>query len=169
MRYRRGIAITALMLALTLDGSVSTQAQSSWDRLQFLVGTWDAKGTNQLGLAEGSTSFAQELNGRVIVRRNFAEYASGPSGGTRHDDLLVIYQETVNEGPHAIYFDSEGHVIRYSIAVSENAATFLSEAAPGPKFRLTYTREASVLIGKFETAMPGEEFKTYLSWTSVKR
>jgi len=59
MRYRPGVAIAAFMLALALDSSVSTQAQSSWDRLQFLVGTWDAKGMNQLGSAEGSTSFAQ--------------------------------------------------------------------------------------------------------------
>jgi hypothetical protein len=169
MRYRQSIAIAAFMLALSSGRPVNTQSVSFWDRLQFLLGTWDAKGGTQLGSAEGSTSFTRELNGHVIVRRNFAAYSSGPEAGTRHDDLLVIYEETPKAGPHAIYFDSEGHVIRYAVTASENAAVFQSEAAPGPKFRLTYTRQSDTLNGKFETALPGDEFKTYLSWASVKR
>ena len=148
---------------------VNTQTVSSFDRLQFLLGTWDAKGANELGSAEGSTSFTRELNSHVIIRRNFAEYSSGAEAGTRHDDLLVIYEEAPNAGAHAIYFDSEGHVIRYAITASENSAIFLSEAAPGPKFRLTYIRQGDTLNGKFEQAMPGNDFKIYVSWTSVKR
>jgi hypothetical protein len=168
MRCRRSILIAASILALSTGRRVNTQAVSSWDRLQFLLGTWDAKGGNQLGSAEGSTSFTRELNGHVIVRRNFADYSSGPQAGTRHDDLLVIYEETPNAGPHAIYFDSEGHVIRYAVSSTDNAAVFQSETAPGPKYRLTYTRQSDTLNGKFEIALPGNDFKTYLSWASVK-
>ena len=104
-----------------------------------------------------------ELSQRVIVRRNHAEY----EGGAKHDDLMVIYLEGA---PRAIYFDSEGHVIRYNVAYpAKDSVVFESDAAqPGPKYRLSYWMEKSVMKGKFEVAPPGAKFKVYLSWGSRK-
>jgi hypothetical protein len=167
---RLRVAVAAVC-ALVLSGLGAAQVPSAWARLQFLVGSWEAVGANQLGSGEGSASFTPELNGQILVRRAFADYKTGPQAGTRHDDLLVIYRDTPDAPARAIYFDSEGHVIRYAITFPrENAAVFESAASePGPRYRLSYARSGDTLTGTFEIAAPGADYKTYLSWTTVKR
>ncbi len=169
----RAHAIVAAVLGIVICSGVPARAQpaSAWDRLQMLVGTWESSGDTQLGQGEGSASFTRELNGQVIVRRSFADYKAGPQAGTRHDDLLVIYRDAADRPPKAIYFDSEGHVIRYAVDVSnDNAIVFESDRdAEGPRYRLSYTRNGASLAGTFEIASPGAEYKTYLSWTSIHR
>src|SRR5947208_7244995 len=116
------IAIATLSLAILFARVTSPQSAPAWERLQFLVGTWDSKGDTQLGSGEGSATFTRELNGQVIVRKSFASY---PQAGNRHDDLLVVYHDAPNAAPKAIYFDSEGHVIRYSVVTpAENSVVF---------------------------------------------
>jgi hypothetical protein len=107
-----------------------------------------------------------ELNGKIIVRRNQAAYDSG----ARHEDLMVIYLDAPNDSPRAIYFDAEGHVIRYALTFpAPNSVTFQSDAQePGPRYRLSYRKNGSTLDGKFEVAPPGADYKTYLSWTAKK-
>ena len=104
---------------------------------------------------------------KVIVRRNNAQYDSG----ARHDDLIVIYLDAPSDAPRAIYFDTEGHVIRYSLTFpSTNRVVFESDGTePGPQYRLTYWMEAGSLNGRFEVAAPGSDYQTYLSWKSKKR
>lgn len=133
--------------------------------IQFLFGKWKAKGGGATtGEGQGAYSYTPDLNQHIIIRRNFAEYPTGP----RHDDLMIIYVE--GSLLRAIYFDSEGHVIHYTVTTpSPTKAVFESdETQPGPKYRLTHTLEGQELTGKFEVAAPGGEYKTYLSWTSVK-
>ena len=135
-------------------------------KLDFLVGKWvGVAGANDtpLGPGQGAFSFDSELNSKIIVRHNRAEYDSG----ARHDDLMVIYLEGT---PRAIYFDSEGHVIRYKISFPANeSVVFESDGTqPGPKYRLSYWIEKGSLKGKFEVAPPGSEYKTYISWASRK-
>jgi len=156
---------------MAADAATHAQHVSVWDRLQMLIGTWESAGDTQLGQAAGTTSFTRELNGQVIVRRSFAEYKSGPQAGTRHDDLLVMYRDSADAPPRAVYFDSEGHVIHYSVtAPSEQSVVLESDGSdPGPRYRLSYVRGDTTLDGTFEVAMPGAGFKTYLSWTSSKR
>ncbi len=145
-----------------------------WQPIQFLFGDWVAAGTGTPGNAVGDYSFKPELNGQIVVRHSFADYgrnsaSAGQQG--RHDDLLVIYAEAPGMPLRAIYFDSEGHVIRYNLTASPNRAVFDSESAgPAPKFRLTYQLVDKNLNGKFEIAPPGADaYKTYLLWTSIKK
>ena len=76
---------------------------------------------------------------------------------------------------HAIYFDSEDHVIRYTVAPSEDrkSLTFVSDASPSaPRFRLTYALEENDKLGiKFEIAPPGKpaEFKSYIEAKARKK
>lgn len=157
-----------LILTAILFCAPCISAQTSLKNLDFLLGKWTGvageKDTPN-GAGQGDFSFELQLDKKIVVRHNNATYASG----IRHDDLLIIYLE--NDTPRAIYFDSEGHVIRYSVTVpSPNSVTFESDATqPGPKYRLSYRLEQGSLNGKFEIAPPGAEYKTYLSWTSKKR
>jgi hypothetical protein len=161
-RYRKLVLIVAFV--------VNVSAQSASDkRLEFLLGKWvGAAGEKDtpLGAGQGAFSFEAQLNQKIIVRRNHAEYNSG----AQHDDLMVIYFDAPASSPRAMYFDTEGHVIRYNLTFpSANAVVFESDGAqPGPGYRLTYRLEQDALNGKFEIAPPGGEYKQYLRWTSKK-
>ena len=139
-----------------------------WTKLDFLLGKWvgvAGEKETPLGAGQGGFSFDLDLDKKVIVRRNHAAYDKG----VKHDDLMVIYMEG---SPRAIYFDSEGHTIRYNLAFpAKDQVVFESDGTqPGPKYRLSYWMEKRVMKGKFEVAPPGaaSEFKTYMSWGSVK-
>ena len=144
-------------------------ADTSWKKLEFLQGKWTGvageKDTPQ-GAGQGGFSFEPELNRKIIVRRNHAGYTSG----TQHDDLMVIYLDAPDNAPRAIYFDTEGHVIRYNLTFpATNKAVFESDGTqPGPRFRLSYSLDGPSLNGKFEVAPPGSEYKPYLSWIAKK-
>ena len=143
---------------------------ASWKKLEFVLGKWVGSAGEKdtgLGAGQGGFSFDLQLNDKIIVRHNNASYDSG----VRHDDLMVIYLDTPNGAPRAIYFDSEGHVIRYNVAFpSANTVVFESDGTqPGPKYRLSYWLKGSALDGKFEVAPPGAEYKTYMSWTSKRK
>jgi hypothetical protein len=156
-----------VLLALWMVVSAQTQTNESWKKLDFLLGDWvgvAGEKDGQLGPGQGDYSFRPELKEKIIVRRNHAGYDSG----AEHDDLMIIY---LDGAPRAIYFDTEGHVIRYNLSFpAPQHAVFESESGqPGPKYRLSYRMESGVLKGRFETAPPGGDYKTYLSWTSKKR
>ena len=140
-----------------------------WQKLEFLMGNWTgAAGGKDTphGAGGGGFSFEPELDRKIIVRHNHAEYDSG----VKHDDLMVIYLDAPDAAPRAIYFDTEGHVIRYNLAFpSAGKVVFESDAAqPGPRYRLSYWLNGPALEGKFEIAPPGSEYKTYLSWTAKR-
>jgi hypothetical protein len=145
-------------------------AADPYAQLRFLIGEWVADGPATAG--SGHFEFAPDVQGKVLVRRNHAEYpAANGRPAASHDDLLVIYQEGK---PHAIYFDSEGHIIRYDVETgAADAVTFVSESATGmPRYRLSYKKlPDGRLSGKFEIAPPGkpEEFKAYLEWTAKRK
>ena len=83
---------------------------------------------------------------------------------------MVIYLDAPNSSPRAIYFDSEGHVIRYTLAFPANErVVFESEVSVGPRYRLTYWLEGASLNGRFEVAAPGGGYKPYMNWTSRRR
>jgi hypothetical protein len=133
--------------------------------LSFLVGTWDSPpGT---GGASGGSIFKVSAQGRVLLRRNFAESSKG-----RHDDTMMVF--ALPNGVHAVCADNEGHVIDYPVTATDNPriATFVSSEAPGaPRFRLSYRLlDDGAVAGKFEMQPPGSpEFKPFLDWTMRKR
>lgn len=161
----------ALRLLLPLFAAafaLESQPNDSWKKLDFLLGEWTGAAGEKdtpLGAGQGAYSFEPQLQNRIIVRRNQANYDSG----TRHDDLMVIYLDAPDSAPQAIYWDNEGHVIRYRLAFpAANRVVFQSDGA-GPKYRLTYWLEGGSLNGRFEVGAPAGDYKTYMSWTSKKR
>lgn len=168
---RINLALCAVLLsAIPLAAqNAPEKSDASWKKLEFLLGKWvgsaEAKDTPH-GAGQGGFSFEPELNRKIIVRHNTAAYESG----VHHDDLMVIYLDSPDDTPRAIYFDTEGHVIRYNLSFpAANRVIFESEASqPGPRYRLSYWMNGSAMDGKFEFMQPGGEYKTYMSWTSKK-
>lgn len=124
----------------------------------------------QLGLGGGSFTFKHDLDDKILLRKNHSAYpATKDRPAVSHDDLMIIYPG--NNSPRAIYFDNEGHVINYSINLSENAITLINDKVQGvPVFRLTYSLLGAQSVSiKFEMSQDGEKFKTYLEGSARKR
>ena len=148
----------------------AVKPSSPLDALRFLVGTWQGEGSGQPGRGSGAASFKLDLDGRVLVRRSHSDYpTAGGKPAVVHDDLMFIYATPGRVGLEAMYFDNEGHVIKYAAEVSPDGrrVVFLSEAEPAmPTFRLTYARVGEdVMDVVFEIAPPGApgSFKPYVS------
>ena len=160
----------ALLALLTAVSSLHAQGGEAWKKLDFLLGDWNGAAgekDTQIGSGQGSFSFKAELQQKIITRNNNAQYDSG----VRHDDLMVIYLDTPEQTPRAIYFDSEGHVIRYNLSFpAASRVVFESDGTqPGPKYRLSYWMDAGSLKGKFEVAAPSKDYQTYMSWSSTRK
>ncbi len=134
----RGVGVVLIAICFLLSFQANAQ---DWGPLQFLLGTWttDQPSTGARAQGTGSFSFSSDLQGKVLVRKSFAEYP--PQNGKpayRHDDLMIVYHE--GEGHlRAIYFDNEEHVIEYNVHPLADGVVFESQAGPGaPRYRLTY-------------------------------
>jgi len=165
-------AVLGLSLSLLLSAAVPAERADPFDGLAFLVGEWAASaGGGQPGQARaGSFSFARELAGKVLLRRNHAEYAPKPgqADGVVHDDLMVVY--AAPPGLRAVYFDNEGHVIHYLVAVAPGRVTLESDPGPGPRFKLVYERRgADEVVATFSIAPPGKPYQVYVSGSARRR
>ena len=171
---------TSLLLTLLLASVIPAEARqtkdANWDDWRFLLGKWTAEGGGQPGQASaGGFSFDADLQGKILVRRNYSEYpATAAKPAFRHDDLMVIYQDS-DKGMRASYFDNEGHIIYYSVSVSDDkkTITFISDVTPStPRFRLIYRRlkDDSVSI-EFDLAPPGkpDSFSKYVEGTARRK
>jgi hypothetical protein len=164
------ISFSAVLLVVLSAGAFAQAPDNDpWKPYRFLMGDWIGEGSGEPGKGSGGFSLTLDLQQKVLVRRNRAEYpAAQGRPASVHEDLMVIYREDRDSPAKAIYFDSEGHVINYAITTSDDGRTltFLSGAEPkAPRYRLSYTRagDEDVKI-KFEIAPPGKPdgFKTYI-------
>jgi hypothetical protein len=167
MRVLLLVAVAGLWPLSIASGTQETTG--GWGLFEYLLGDWVGEGGGQPGQGTGEFSFHLDLQSRILVRKSYAAYpATKDRPAFRHEDLMVVYRESDNAPPRALYFDSEGHVIHYSVAASADKKTieFLSEVSPSsPRYRLTYVKTGSdTLTFRFEIAPPGkpETFSTYI-------
>jgi len=143
MKRLLGSSILVAALAFAAIPSRSADAPGL-SALKFLEGKWVGEGSSEAGRGGGYATFEEDLQNKVIVRRNHAEYpASHDRAAYQHDDLMIIYVDPASKELRAFYTDNEGHVIHYTVSVSTdgNIVSFLGERPPAaPQYRLTYTR-----------------------------
>jgi hypothetical protein len=166
-----GLPVGPFLVLVFTAIAAPAAAPKALEPLRFLLGDWQAQGAGKPGEGTGGFTFALALQDRVLVRTNYADYlARAERPSSRHDDLMVLYATDAGE-IRADYYDSEGHVIRYSGTTRASGQLILvSEPAAGaPRFRLSYRLNPDgTLDGRFEIAPPGEpdSFGPFLSWTS---
>jgi len=149
-----------LLLPLCAAVCLCAQPADAWKPLQFLTGEWVGEGAGSPGETAGACSFTFDLQHKVMIRKSFAE-----SSTFRHDDLMVVYLDSTSKNLRAIYFDSEDHVIHYTVESGADSVRFLSE-----QYRLTYRKDgADKLSLDFEIAPPGKPFSNYLHATLRKK
>jgi hypothetical protein len=169
--------LIALVLFFLLELSPLTPAaEDPWLGYRFLLGQWIGEGSGQPGQGSGEFSFTLDLDGKILVRRNRADYpATGGRPAFSHQDLLVMYWDQTRKQPGAIYFDNEDHVIQYALSLSADnqTVTLVSDPSPNaPRYRLKYARRGvDRLFVSFEIAPPGrpDDFSTYLEGTARRK
>jgi hypothetical protein len=167
-------SLLALSASAQTTPAAPTSPNSTWERLHVLIGTWQAQ-TSAQGTAGaqslGTYTFQYDLDGNVITRTSSTDACKGPSNfDCQHHDTLTIYRDTADTTPHALYADSEGHVIHYDVSAPAPNTVILLSNSPGPKFRLVYHLEGETMSGKFQFAPSGSsEFKSYLEWSGKRQ
>ena len=160
-------AIAVTIVSAPACGQLANEP--AWGRLAGLVGTWSAESGSggQPGVAvRGGETWTRDLNGQVLLRREYSEYPATPSRAAfRHEGLTVISPAT--EGGFVAHsYDTEGHVIDYVVIVTDSAIVFTSRpAASAPQFRLTYRARGARYAVIFQIAPPGhpEQFQDYVT------
>lgn len=170
------LVFAATAVAQTPTAPAATDPLHSLD---FLLGTWSAK-TSAGGTANatviGTSTFRRDLGGHALQRTGSLDTCTGPqSFDCSHHDQLTIFADASSPhggGLYALFLDSEGHVIYYTVSTPDpHTAIFLSQGpASAPHFRLSYhlegTGPTAVLSGKFEGSAPGTtDFHPYLEWS----
>lgn len=148
------------------------QQTKSCGGLDSLVGEWIGLGSGEPGQGTGGFIFERQLQGKVLVRKNFAEYpAANGRPAYRHDDLMVIYEDAARNR-RADYWDNEAHVIRYSVVTSPEGCKITFESPRSETdaaYRLTYTIQSSDSVSiAFQIAPPSKDFGDYIN-ASAKR
>lgn len=164
-RAMRMTTKTILFLSLMAMPALLTASVDPWEAWRFLIGNWET--VAKTGEGTGGFSLVPDLDCKVLVRRNHAEYpASEGRPAVVHDDLMIVHPDAGGP-PKAVYFDNEGHIIHYAVVPSEpGTVVLLSEPRPStPCFRLTYVKkDAETVKVRFEMAPSGTEkdLKLYL-------
>jgi len=157
--------VRAAAILLLAAASLCAQSKPNWDGWQFLIGDWTGEGTGDPGQGTGGFKFELQLDQRILVRQNHAEYpATKDRPAYSHQDLMVIHPE--GSGWSAVYFDNEGHVIHYSVEFrteGDGVAFTSTEPDPVPRYRLTYTKTGANKVGiEFAIAAPGKPLNPYI-------
>ncbi len=118
--------------------------------LSFLIGKWQSEST------PGIDVFRKDLGGHIIVRSAQSKCVGTSDQASSMRSVMTIYSDSDGK-IRAIYFDNDGHVVRYRVAgMSPSMVQFVSDDADrGPHLRLTYSRtDDRTMAVKFEMAMP---------------
>jgi hypothetical protein len=161
-----------LTASLILFGSITSGQQSSeWDKWNWLIGEWIGEGSGQPGQGKGTFSFSFDLDKNIIIRKSHSDY---PPTDTKplilHDDLMIIYYDSVRNPNKAVYFDNESHTIFYTATFSEKTITLISSKSTNvPIFRLIYSMiDTETVNTRFEMSQDGVKFMTYIEGKSKR-
>jgi hypothetical protein len=142
------MVFTAMTVLLPFMARADTETEP-WTPLQFLVGTWQGDGMAKDASGKWVTTFDSkrvitfgwEIGHKVLVRRDRTEFFATPQHPAfTYEALTIIYKNPASNKIEAQYFDEGDRVIHFKLVpdLPSNSAQFVSDAASGPVFRLSY-------------------------------
>jgi len=161
------LSVAIVTLVVSSSRAQAPKLADRWAPLAFLIGEWMGDGGGDPGQGSGGFSFLPDQDGKILVRKNRADYpATKDRPAFSHTDLMIVYQEDGEPKLRAIYFDSEDHVIHYEVepAADGKSVRFLST-----NYRLTYSKTGPDRVAiKFEISPPDklDAFRTYIEATA---
>jgi hypothetical protein len=159
-----------ILIALVVALAQPARPADRFAPLAFLIGEWTGAGSGSPGQGSGGFSFLPDQDGKILIRTNRADYpAANGRPAYSHTDLMIVYQDSGESQLRAIYFDTEDHVIHYTVEPAPDGASvrFLS-----PSYRLTYRKTGpDTLALQFEIAPPDKPgvFQTYIDATARRK
>jgi len=160
----------SVIFLLFLHFTCFSQTKSAWDKWDWLTGEWQGEGSGIPGEGSGTFSFSFDLDSNILVRRSHSDYSAGDfKRRIIRDDMMIIYL-TNGQPDNAIFFDNEGHTIKYTITYNDNSIVLSSEPDPkSPAFRLTYEKtDSSDVNTRFEMSRDGINYISYVEGISKK-
>mgnify|MGYP003478842381 FL=1 len=167
IKTKLGFWVNFLFMTTSCYGHKNTNL----DHLSWLLGEWIGDGSGMPGQGEGTFYFSYDLDKNIIVRKSHSEYpAAGNKPPIIHDDLMIVYFDASDKATKAMYFDNEGHIINYTVLLTDKSITLTSlKSSNSPIFRLTYDLlENGMINTKFEMSRDGVNFMTYIEGKSKK-
>ncbi len=132
-----------------------------WKPLQFLAGTWAGDGQAQGMAGKGTVTFSWEVSHQLLVYREHTEFAAhADHPAATYEAMMVIYKDPSSGQIEANYYGSDQQVTHYKLSGEQRPGTaqFISEAAAGPVFRLTYfLKTPADLALNFEVKLAGAD------------
>jgi hypothetical protein len=164
--------VCGIPLFMIIAGVGLAQEPKSCAGVEALIGEWTGAGTGAPGEGNGGFTFRRDLQGKVIVRKNFAEYPPTKNRPAyRHEDLMIMYEDS-SKMLQADYWDNEGHVIHYAVAMSPDRCIVTFESprtTTDAAYKLRYTfKSPDEMSIDFQIAPPGKDFGNYIT-ASAKR
>lgn len=169
-----------LVAALAAQQPAPSKSANDLASLDFLLGTWSAQTTGGSAGAHslGSYTFRRDLAGHAMQRTSSSDTCTGPQAfDCQHHDQLTIFEDPQSphgSGLYALYLDSEGHVIYYTVTTPSPAEVLFTSQGPSgaPHFRLSYHLEGTgpdaSVHGLFEGTAPGSNtYHPYLAWSGT--
>lgn len=164
------------ILAFSSFTEYSQVDQYNWSNWNFLIGKWQGIGSGNPGEGTGYFSFNLELNGNILYRKNHSEYPGHENQPARlHDDIMIIFCEDSKIANKAIFFDAEGHVIRYNIDYPKDIKKIILTSEPSSgfaRYRLSYTMVDNItveILFEVSSSENPDSFTTYLQGLAMKK
>jgi len=163
----------AVLVFASLLPARPSQPAADWGAWKFILGEWIGEETGTPGEGTGEFSFLTEMQDSVLVRRSRTVFpAAGERPAFVHEDLMIVAREP--EGTKAVYWDNEGHVIRYDVEIAADGSIIFTSPirAGAQRFRLSYRKLGDGRVGiRFEMTAPDkpDDFKIYLDGTARKK
>src|SRR6266852_7241522 len=93
-----------LFFCSTIFAQTSSKPDDRWAALAFLIGEWTGAGGGGPGQGSGGFSFLPDQDGKILIRKNRANYpASKDRPAFSHTDLMIVYKESAEAKLRAIY------------------------------------------------------------------
>jgi hypothetical protein len=157
------------LLMLCCQTALAQPPAQNLDSLKFLQGKWIGEGTNESVAGAGFFTFEPDLQNKVLVRKNHAEYpAANGRPAAIHDDVMIVFADAAAKQVRGFYTDSEGNTINYIVSISSDGkrVVFLSDPRDaGTRYRLTYVlTQPGRMTLTFESAPPDkpDQFKQFI-------
>jgi hypothetical protein len=172
----KSLCVAALVFLLCPISRPQQATDTTWDSWKFLLGEWEEQAGGKPGQGTGIFSFAFDLQGKVLIRKNHSDYpATKERAGYSRDDLMVVYVDPETKHKRAFWADSDGHVVNYDVSVSPDGKSivFVGDVLPAaPRYRFAYSQiQPNKIAISFEVAPPGHpgRFEKYIDATAVKK
>jgi len=108
--------------------ATAQQGGDEWKAYRFILGKWTGDALGPEGHGPGTVTAVTDLDGSILRLENAVEFTGGSVSYRDYRSTMIV-----SHGNKALFLDSEGHVVHYTVHAENNSIVF-----SGPRVRMTY-------------------------------